>query len=131
MYVKILLLIVVFVCASQGRVRLGIASCAYDIHVAYVCNFGSESDFEQLVDEMQYALARRLDNVDLYLNGKQYMKLLAERVDAAACSNTLVTAEDVAEIGAEAFGPSRAHTPSHDPTGRSTGVADGVLCCAD
>ena len=60
LYVKLMLMIVLFVCVSQGRVRLGIASCAYDIHVAYVCNFGSETDFEQLVDEMQYALARRL-----------------------------------------------------------------------
>ena len=104
MYLKLLLMILVFACASNSRCRQMSSDLAYDARVAFVWRFGSAADYEALVDDTQHMLACQQGNLDLYRNGKRYRQLLAQRLADAARLKTSLTDEDLARIAAEAFG---------------------------
>src|SRR5687767_11464522 len=108
-YLKLFVLIAIFACASRWPLRQTISDLAYDARVAFVCAFGSASDYEALIDDTQRMLARDRGNVELYLKGQRYRQLLAERLAAAARLNILLSEDDLdrirAECAIEAFGP--------------------------
>src|SRR4051812_3313469 len=85
LYLKLLIAIALFLFASQIPSRDMIADLAYDVHVAAVCRFGDAADFEQLLDETQRALAAQRGELDLYLRGKRFDQLFAERIALAEC----------------------------------------------
>ena len=111
-YCKLFVLIAIFACASRWQLRRMIADLTYDARVAFVCAFGSASDYQMLIDDTQQMLARERGSLDLYLKGKRYRQLLAERLAAAALLNVLLSEDDLIRIreecALEAFGPARA-----------------------
>ncbi len=119
LYLKLLLMIVVFAGASNSQLQETTSDLAYDARVAFVCRLGSAADYEALVDDTQHMLAREQGNLDLHLKGKRYRQLLAERLAAAARRGASLTDDDLAHIAAEAFGPLRWSPAAHVKAPRS------------
>jgi hypothetical protein len=108
-YLKLFVLISLFACASRWQLWQTIDDLAYDARVAFVCAFGSVSDYEALIDDTERMLACEHGNPDLYVRGKRYRQLLAERLAAAARLKIQLSEDDFdrirAECAMEAFGP--------------------------
>ena len=123
-YLKLFVLIVVFVCASRWPLRRAISDLAYDARVGLVCAFGGASAYETLIDDTQRTLASENGNLDLYLRGIRYRQLLAERLAAAARLNISLNDDDIARIReecqSEAWGTSPAPARSSPTTSRSS-----------
>lgn len=47
-----------FTCASRWQLRQATSDLAYDARVAFVCAFGSTSEYQALIDDTQRMLAR-------------------------------------------------------------------------
>ena len=50
-YIKLILFIILFACASSSRVGDLAGDLAYDVRVTLVVNFGSAADYEALVED--------------------------------------------------------------------------------
>jgi hypothetical protein len=109
LYLKLLVMLVVFAIASSSPFRQMTGDLAYDARVAFVCAIGDEADYQLLIDDTQRTLAHEAGHVDLYLRAKRYRELRAERLAAAARLNIALSDEDLFRIQAkcviDAFGP--------------------------
>jgi hypothetical protein len=105
LYLKLLVMIVMFFGASNARLQKTIRGWAYLARVGFTCHFGSAADFEALVDDTERILAIEDGRIKYYLAGKRRNQLLAERLQAAERGNVALTERDFYEIDLEAFGP--------------------------
>jgi|SRR5687767_10697853 len=93
-YLKLLVLIAIFVAAARHSLWRTLGDLAYDLRVAHVQAFGSAKDVARLIDDTQYMQVRDGTGLDLYLKGKRYRQLVAQRLaDAAARGQQLGDAE--------------------------------------
>ncbi len=129
LYLKLLVMIVIFLCASNAQVHETTRNLAYEARVAFVCRFGSAADFEALVDDTHRMLAEEQGGLDLYEAGKRWRQLLAERIEVANRKNVALADEQLDAISAEAFQPlldmraERTGSPPQD----SFGVPDAAM----
>ena len=116
-YLKLLVLVAIFVAAARYPLWRTVGDLAYDLRAAYVCSFGSAEDVARLIDDTQYMQVRDGVGLDLYLKGKRYHQLVAQRLaDATARGQQLGDAELVRiryECQLEAYGSPT--TPSIEP----------------
>ena len=101
LYLKLIALIAIFGCASRWQLRQTMSDLAYDARVAFVCAFGSASDYQALIDDTQEMLARERGNLDLYLKGQRCRQLLDERLAAATRLNMAMSETDLERIRTE------------------------------
>ena len=117
-YLKLLVLVVIFVAAARLPLWKTLGDLGYDLRAGYVCSFGSAEDVERLIDDTQYMQVRDGGRLDVYLKGKRYQQLLAQRLaDAAARGQPLGEAELMRirqECQLEAYGPPT--SPSSEST---------------
>jgi hypothetical protein len=108
-YLKLLVLIAIFVAAARRPFWRTLGDLAYDLRVAHVHAFGSAEDVARLIDDTQYMEARELGGLDLYLKGKRYHQLVAQRLADAAARGQQLGEEELANIRYEcqwqAYGP--------------------------
>jgi hypothetical protein len=105
LYLKLLVMIVMFFGASSARLQKAIRGWAYLARVSFTCHFGSAADFEALVDDTQRMHAIENGRIEFYLAGKRRTQLLAERLQVAERGNVTLTEREFYEIDLEAFGP--------------------------
>ncbi|MBW3601053.1 MAG: hypothetical protein KY475_27770 [Planctomycetes bacterium] len=107
-YLKLFVLVAIFACASRWPLPGIVCDLAWDVRVAAICAFGSAADREALIEETQRRLACERGNLDQYLKGQLYKRLVAERLAAAARRNIRLSKDDLDRIWveciAEAFG---------------------------
>src|SRR5215208_2903330 len=107
-YVKLLLLIAAFAWLASPAGRRQGSNLAYEARVQAVLLFGTQADYESLIDDTQRALAREVGRFDVYLAGRRFQELLAERVADAARRNVMLSEEDWnrlrSQCAQEAFG---------------------------
>jgi hypothetical protein len=123
LYLKLLLLMVVFVCAAQRPLWRALSEVAYDVRVAYVCAFGHAVDMDRLVDKTQRDLANQEGSLDTYLRGKRFQQLLQGRLANATGRGIRLEESQIEAIWEqcqmEAFSrppePSRRRRPSTMP----------------
>lgn len=119
-YLKLLLLIVVFVCAAQRTLWYALSEVAYDVRVAYVFAFGSPDDMDRLIDDTQRDLAHQSGGLETYLRGKRFQRLLAQRLADAAARGIQLDEHQLARIRdacqLEAFGPPQELIHSRQPS---------------
>jgi hypothetical protein len=108
-YIKLILFIILFECASSSRVRGLAGDLAYEARVKFVLTFGSAADYEELVEDTQRMLAAQSGRLDVYEAGKRYRELLAEGLADAARRNVTLSEDEFSRLKAEcerkAFGP--------------------------
>jgi hypothetical protein len=108
-YLKLLVLVAIFVAAARHPLWRTLGDLAYDLRVAHVHAFGSAEDVARLIDDTHYMQARDGGSLDLYLKSKRYEQLVAQRLaDAAARGQRLGEAELAHiryECQVEAYGP--------------------------
>lgn len=108
-YIKLILLIILFACASNSGVRGLAGDLAYEARVKFVLTFGSAADCEALVEDTQRMLAAQSGRLDVYDAGKRYRELLAEGLADAARRNVTLSEDELSRLRAEcerkAFGP--------------------------
>src|SRR5687768_16420584 len=102
MYLKLFLMIAVFAITVALQSGATTSDLADDARVTWVCGFGSAADYEALIDDFQRMRAHQQDTFELYLAGKRYDQCIAECDAARGCP---VTADQLARIAADAFGP--------------------------
>lgn len=116
LYLKLLLLIVVFVCAARRPLWRALSDVAYDIRVTYVFAFGNAADMDQLLDDTQRHLAEQEGNLVTYLRGRRFRELLEQRLADARARGLHLDDDQVTLIReacqAEAFGPTSEPAPS-------------------
>ena len=109
LYIKLMLFIILFACASSSRGRGLAGDVAYDLRVKFVLAFGSAADFEALVEDTQRMLAAQSGCLDEYEAGKRCRELLAEGLADAARRNVTLSEDELSRLKAEcerkAFGP--------------------------
>lgn len=128
-YLKLLVLIAIFLCAAQQPLWRALSEVVFDVRVAYVCTFGSGADLDRLVDDTQRAMALREGGLDTYLRGKRFERLLEQRLaDAAACGVHL-DEDQIALVREacqrEAFGPPRQPIRGRHPSTLPTIEGEG------
>ena len=84
LYLKLLLLVALFLAASRSPLQQAVADGAYDARVIFVNAFGTQADRDRLMDDTQRALARKSGRMDVYEKGKRFRELLERRVREAA-----------------------------------------------
>lgn len=108
-YVKLFLLLAAFAALASPAGRRGAAELAYQARVQAVLKFGTQADYEALVDDTQRSLAAQCGRLDTYQAGKRYQALLAEALAEAAQRNAVLSDADLVDLRArcarEAFGP--------------------------
>ena len=108
-YIKLILFIILFACASSSRVRGLAGDLAYDARVTFVLNFGSAADREALMEDTGRMLAAQCGGLDLYEAGKRYRELVAEALADAARRHVTLSEDDIVRLEDEcarrAFGP--------------------------
>ena len=97
-YLKLILFAALFVVLSRSATRDAVGELSYALRVKYVLAFGSQQDYELLVDETQRALAARCGRLDVYEAGKRYHALLEQRLADAARRRTPLTDHEVEQI---------------------------------
>ena len=111
-YLKLVLLTAIFVYLANCHLCQTLNDFAYEVRVAYVFAFGSAADLTQLIDDTQQAMARERGNMDLYLRGKRFQKLMKQRLAEVAARGLLLNEAEhdriVQECQREAFGSPRA-----------------------
>ena len=83
-YIKLILFIILFGCASSSRVGGLAGDLAYEARVTFVCTFGSAVDYEALMEDTDRMVAAQSGCLDLYEAGKRYRDLVAEALADAA-----------------------------------------------
>ena len=95
-HLKLLAMIALFVAASRPASVAVASDVAYHARVAFVCAFGTPTDYEALLDDSQHPVGR-----EMYLLGERYQKLLAKRLATAACQKLILSEENLDRIRAE------------------------------
>lgn len=101
LYIKLILFIISFAGAASSRVRGVAGDLAYDARVRFVLTFGSDAEYEALVDDTQRMLAAKCGSLEMYEGGKRYRKLLAEALADAARRNVTLSDDELARLEAE------------------------------
>jgi hypothetical protein len=108
-YIKLILFIVLFACASNSRVRGSAGELAYEARVKFVLTFGSDADYEAVVEDTQRMLAAQSGRLDVYEASKRCRELLAEGLADAARRHVTLSEDELSRLKAEcerkAFGP--------------------------
>ena len=108
-YIKLILFILLFGCASSSRVRGLAGDLAYDARVMFVLNFGSAADREALMEDTRRMHAAQAGGLELYEAGKRYRELVAEALADAARQHVTLSEDDIVRLDAEcarrAFAP--------------------------
>ena len=109
LYAKLIVFIILFTCGSNSRVRAMAGELAYGVRVTFVLTFGSDADYEALVEDTHRTLAAQSGGLDLYEAGNRYRELLAAGLADAARRNVTLSEDQLcrlrAECEREAFGP--------------------------
>ena len=108
-YIKLILFIILFACASSSRVGGLAGDLAYEARVMFVFTFGSAADQEALVEDTWRILDARSGRLDLYEAGKLYRELVAEALADAARRHVTLSEDDIVRLKEQcarrAFGP--------------------------
>ena len=108
-YIKLILFIILFACASSSRVGGLAGDLAYEARVMLVFTFGSAADQEALVEDTWRMLDARSGRLDLYEAGKRYRDLVAEALADAARRHVTLSEDDIVRLDDEcarrAFAP--------------------------
>ncbi len=99
LYLKLFVLVAIFAAASRWQIAQTCTDLGYDIRAGFVCASGIASDYEALIDDTRHMLARERGNLDLYLKGKRYERLLGEYLAAAARLNIVLSEDDRGRAG--------------------------------
>ena len=111
-YIKLILFIILFACASSSRVGGLAGDLAYEARVMLVFTFGSTADQEALVEDTWRILDARSGRLDLYEAGKLYRELVAEALADAARRHVTLSEDDLIRLKNECA--SRAFDPMLD-----------------
>ena len=108
-YIKLILFIILFACASSSRVGGLAGELAYEARVTYVLNFGSAADREALMEDTRRMQAAQAGGLELYEAGKRYRDLVAEALADAARQHVTLSEDDIdcleAQCARRAFAP--------------------------
>ena len=97
-YIKLILFIILFACASSSRVGGLAGDLAYEARVMLVFTFGSAADQEALVEDTWRMLDARSGCLDLYEAGKRYRELVAEALADAARRHVTLSEDDIVRL---------------------------------
>ena len=100
-YIKLILFIILFACASSSRVGGLAGDLAYDARVTFVLNFGSAADYEALVEDTRRVRFAQPGRFDLYEAGKRYRDLVAEALANAARRHVTLSEDDIVRLDDE------------------------------
>ena len=100
-YIKLILFIILFACASSSRVRGLAGDLACDARVTFVLNFGSAADREALIEDTRRMHAAQAGGLELYEAGKRYRGLVAEALADAARRHVTLSEDDIVRLKAE------------------------------
>ena len=108
-YMKLILFMILFACASSSRVRGLAGELAYDARVMFVLNFGSDADHEALMEDTRRMHAAQSGGLELYEAGKRYRELIAEVLADAERRHVTPSEDDIVRLQEQcarrAFGP--------------------------
>ena len=108
-YIKLILFIILFACASSSRVGGLAGDLAYEARVMFVFTFGSAADQEALVEDTWRMLDARSGRLDVYEAGKHYRELVADALADAARRHVTLSEDDIVRLKDEcariAFAP--------------------------
>ena len=108
-YIKLILFIILFACASSSRVGGLAGDLAYEARVMFVFTFGSAADGEALVEDTRRMHAAQAGGLELYEAGKRYRELVAQAQADAARRHVTLSEDDIVRLEAEcarrAFAP--------------------------
>ena len=108
LYAKLVPLIALFAYLISPAGRAGMSELAYQARVAAVMRFGSQADFDALVEDTQQMLAANGGRPDVFRAGLRYNELFNRGIADAARRNVLLTEDELhrlrAECAREAFG---------------------------
>jgi hypothetical protein len=108
-YMKLILFIILFACASSSRVGGLAGDLAYEARVMFVFTFGSAADREALMEDTRRMHAAQSGGLELYEAGKRYRDLVAEALADAARRHVTLSEDDIVRLDDEcarrAFGP--------------------------
>ena len=97
-YIKLILFIILFACASSSRVGGLAGDLAYEARVMLVFTFGSAADQEALVEDTWRMLDARSGRLDLYEAGKRYREVVAEALADAARRHVTLSEDDIVRL---------------------------------
>ena len=97
-YIKLILFIILFACASSSRVGGLAGDLAYEARVTFVLTFGSAADYQALVEDTWRVLDARCGRLDLYEAGKLYRELVAEALADAARRHVTLSEDDIVRL---------------------------------
>ena len=100
-YIKLILFMILFACASSSRLWGLAGDLAYDARVMFVLNFGSHADREALMEGTRRMLAAQSGNLELYEAGKRYRDLVAEALADAARRHVTLSKDDIVRLDDE------------------------------
>jgi hypothetical protein len=100
-YIKLILFIILFACASSSRLWGLAGELAYDARVMFVFTFGSAADQESLVEDTRRMEAAQAGGLELYEAGKHYRELIAQAQADAARRHVTLSEDDIVRLEAE------------------------------
>ena len=77
-YIKLILFIILFGCASSSRVGGLAGDLAYEARVTFVCTFGSAADYEALVEDTRRMRFGRCGTAACDAEREEFSRLKAE-----------------------------------------------------
>jgi hypothetical protein len=83
LYIKLFLMVLVFLFAAQLRFRDATSGIAYDIQFGLVWRFGTPAEYQAFVDATNLKMAEEVGTVDMYVRDKQCTRLIEKRIAAA------------------------------------------------
>ena len=97
-YMKLILFMILFACASSSRVGALAGDLAHEARVMFVFTFGSTADQEALVEDTRRMEAAQAGGLELYEAGKRYRELVAEALADAARRHVTLSEDDIVRL---------------------------------